>query len=151
MSLLTIITRQFLWPWSWNHESSHWLARWNRTKRAYNPAFWRKQMKKQFNTHLTMQIISLSFPLLQRKTKELSSCPLCIPKKIETRIMEKRKRIILQPENRLCGHSRSSVQHVHHGKKNKPLPNEALLWNNWQSCIKLISYVHWKCAQLWWT
>ena len=25
---LTNITRQFLWPWSWNPESSLWLARW---------------------------------------------------------------------------------------------------------------------------
>jgi len=52
-----------------------------RTKRAFHPAFWRKQMKEQFNTRLTMQTISLCCPLLQRKTRRLSSCPLCIPKK----------------------------------------------------------------------
>jgi len=38
-------------------------------------------MKEQFNTHLTMQTNSLSCPLLQRKTRGPSSCPLCIPKK----------------------------------------------------------------------
>ena len=78
---LTIVTRQFLWPWSLNPESALWLARWKRTKRAFHPAFWRKLMKEQFNTHLTMQTISLSCPFLQRKTKGSSSCPLCVPKK----------------------------------------------------------------------
>ena len=38
-------------------------------------------MKEQFNTHLTMQTISLCCPLLQRKTRGPSSCPLCIPQK----------------------------------------------------------------------
>jgi len=38
-------------------------------------------MKEQFNTHLTMQTISLCCPLPQRKTRGSSSCPLCIPKK----------------------------------------------------------------------
>ena len=38
-------------------------------------------MKEQSNTHLTMQTISLCCPLLQRKTRGLSSCPLCIAKK----------------------------------------------------------------------
>jgi hypothetical protein len=38
-------------------------------------------MKEQFNTHLTMQTISLCCPLLQRKTRGSSSCPLFIPKK----------------------------------------------------------------------
>ena len=88
---LTVTTRQFLRPWSWNPESSLWLARWKRRKRAFHPAFWRKQMKEQFNTHLTMQTISLCCPLLQRKTRRSSSCPLCIPKKREMRILEKKK------------------------------------------------------------
>ena len=88
---LTIITRQFLWPWSWNPESSLRLARWKRTKRAFHPPSWRKQMKEQFNTHLTMQTISLCCPLLQRKTRGSSSCPLCIPKKRQRRILEKKK------------------------------------------------------------
>ena len=78
---LTIITRKFLWPWSLNPESSLWLARWKRTKRAFHSAFWRKQMKEQFNTHLTIQTISLCCPLFQRKTRGSSFCPLCIPKK----------------------------------------------------------------------
>jgi len=50
-------------------------------KAAFHPVSWRKQMKEQFNTHLTMQTVSLCCPLLQRKTRGSSSCPLCIPKK----------------------------------------------------------------------
>jgi len=52
-----------------------------KTKRAFHPASWRKQMKEQFNTHLTMQTISLCYQLLQRKTRGSSSYPLCIPRK----------------------------------------------------------------------
>jgi len=45
-----------------------------------------------------MQTISLCCPLLQRKTRGSSSCPLCIPKKRERRgYWEKRNKIILQP------------------------------------------------------
>jgi len=80
---LTIITRQFLWPWNWNRKSSLWLTRWKRTKRAVHPASWQKQMNEEFNMHLTMQTISLCYPLLQRKTRGSSSFPLCIPEKTE--------------------------------------------------------------------
>jgi hypothetical protein len=38
-------------------------------------------MKEQFNTHLIMQTISHSCPLIQRKTRGSSNCPLCNPKK----------------------------------------------------------------------
>ena len=62
-----------------------------KNKACIPPAFWRKQMKEQFNTHLTMQTISLGCSLLQRKTRGSSSCPLCIPKKREPRILEKKK------------------------------------------------------------
>ena len=114
------------------------------------PAFWRKQMKEQFNTHLTMQTIALCCPLLQRKTRGSSSCPLCIPKKRERRgYWKRRNRRILQPRKKWCGQSWSNVQLVHHGKKNKPVANEALLWNNWQRCLERICYFHWKYAQLW--
>ena len=67
-----------------------------KTKRAFYPAFWRKQMKEQFNTHLTLQTISLCCPLLQRNTRGTSTCPLCIPK-IERRYRKRRNKRILQP------------------------------------------------------
>ena len=41
-----------------------------------------------------------------------------------------RNKCVLQPGERWCGQSRSNVQLVHNGKKNKPLANEALLWND---------------------
>ena len=39
-----------------------------KSKECIPSSFWRKQMKEQVNTHLTMQTISLYCPLLQRKT-----------------------------------------------------------------------------------
>jgi hypothetical protein len=62
-----------------------------KNKACVPPSFLAKADEEQFNTHLTMQTISLSCPLLQRKTRGSSSCPLCISKKIETRIPEKKK------------------------------------------------------------
>ena len=96
-----------------------------------------------------MQTISLCCRLLQRKTRGSSSCPLCIPKKERQWYRKRRNKPILQPRNRWCGQSLSNMQLVHHGKKNKPLANEALLWNNWQRCLERICYFHWKCAKLW--
>ena len=68
-----------------------WLARCKRTKYAFHPAFWRKHMKEHFNKHSTMQTISFCCPLLQRNTRGSYFCPLCIPKKREARIMERKK------------------------------------------------------------
>jgi len=55
------------------------------------PSFLAKADEGTVQYALTMQTISLCFPLLQIKTRGSSSCPLCIPKKRETRILEKRK------------------------------------------------------------
>jgi hypothetical protein len=90
---LTIITHQFLWQWSWNPETSLWLAWWKRTKCSFHPVSWRKQMKEEFNTHLTISTISLCCSLLQRKTRSSSSCPICILKKKERRGCWRRRNI----------------------------------------------------------
>jgi hypothetical protein len=75
-----------------------------------------------------------NFTLLNRCSKEKQEGRLPVHytfrKKDRRGYWERRYKRVLQPGKRWCGQSRSKVQLVHHGKKHKPLANEAVLWND---------------------
>ena len=134
-----IIKRQFLWSWRWKSRLLTFVGTIKkRTKRAFHPVFWRKQMKEQFNTYLTMQTISLCCPLLQRKTSVSTSCPLCLPKKVRRGYWKRRNKRILQPGKRWCGQSWWNVQLVRHGKKNKTIGQ----WGSFIEWLTALSWTH---------
>jgi hypothetical protein len=88
-------------------------------------------MKEQFNMHLTMQTISLCCPLLQRKGRGSSCCPLCIPKKKDDDTGTGKINVFYnQEKGGVDSHDQMCSLYTKARKKNKPLANEALLWND---------------------
>jgi len=70
-------------------------------KRAFHQAFWRKQMKEQFNTHLAMQTNSLCCPLLKKKQGCRLPVHYAFRKKERRGYWKRKNKRILQPGN--CG------------------------------------------------